>query len=83
MGAYRDENKTAFGTASSVMRIEKAKSYIRKKRIFYQKRSIKLGKEFLSQQAGIVEMTFREFFELYKRDKKLRIIENTWRTKEV
>lgn len=27
-------------------------------------------------------MTFREFFELYKRDKKPRIRENTWRTKE-
>ena len=39
-------------------------------------------KEFLSQQAGTVEMIFREFFELYKRDKKPRIRENTWRTKE-
>lgn len=29
-----------------------------------------------------VEMTFREFFELYRRDKKPRIRENTWRTKE-
>jgi phage integrase len=38
-------------------------------------------KEFISQQAGTVEMTFREFFELYKRDKKPRIRENTWRTK--
>ena len=27
-------------------------------------------------------MRFREFFELYKRDKKPRIRENTWRTKE-
>src|SRR3712207_9012828 len=27
-------------------------------------------------------MTFREFFELYKRDKEPRIRENTWRTKE-
>lgn len=27
-------------------------------------------------------MTFREFFELYKREKKPRIRENTWRTKE-
>lgn len=39
-------------------------------------------KEFLSQQVGTVEMTFREFFELYKRDKKPCIRENTWRTKE-
>ncbi|WP_288894283.1 site-specific integrase [uncultured Megasphaera sp.] len=28
------------------------------------------------------EMSFREFFELYKRDRKPRIRENTWRTKE-
>lgn len=27
-------------------------------------------------------MTFREFFELYRRDKKPRVRENTWRTKE-
>lgn len=27
-------------------------------------------------------MSFREFFELYKRDRKPRIRENTWRTKE-
>lgn len=39
-------------------------------------------REFLLQQAGTVEMTFREFFELYKRDKKPRIRDNTWQTKE-
>ena len=70
--------KTALGTASSVMWIEKGEKLYKKKRGFSTKKgSLKLGKEFLSQQAGTVEMTFREFFELYKRDKKPRIRENT------
>lgn len=55
----------------------------KKKRGFSTKKEALNGKkEFLLQQAGTVEMTFREFFELYKRDKKPRIRENTWRTKE-
>lgn len=72
--------KTALGTASSVMWIGKGKSYIGKKRGFSTKKgTLNWEKEFLSQQARTVEMKFREFFELYKRDKKPRIRENTYR----
>ena len=36
----------------------------------------------MNQHSESIEMSFREFFELYKRDRKPRIRENTWRTKE-
>ena len=43
----------------------------KKKRGFSTKKeALNWEREFLLQQAGTVETTFREFFELYKRDKK-------------
>lgn len=41
-----------------------------------------MEQDFLNQHSESIEMSFREFFELYKRDRKPRIRENTWRTKE-
>ena len=79
MGAYRDG--TWYCKFSYVN--WKGEKLNKKKRGFSTKKeALNLEKAFLSQQAGTVEMTFREFFELYKRDKKPRIRENTWRTKE-
>lgn len=44
----------------------------KKKRGFSTKKeALNWEKEFLLQQAGTVKMTFREFFDLYKRDKNL------------
>lgn len=50
--------------------------------LFNKEGSFELGKRVSITTSRTVEMTFREFFELYKRDKKPRIRENTWRTKE-
>ena len=75
--------KTALGIASSAMWIGKGEKLYKKKRGFSTKKeALNWEREFLLQQAGTVEMTFREFFELYKRDKKPRIRDNTWQTKE-
>ena len=62
--------------------LEREKLYKKKRGFSTKKEALNWEKEFLSQQAGTVEMTFREFFELSKRDKQPRIRENTWRTKE-
>lgn len=83
MGAYRDESKNDIWYCKFSYANWKGEKLYKKKRGFSaNKEALNWEKEFLSQQAGTVEMTFREFFELYKRDKKPRIRENTWRTKE-
>ena len=83
MGAYRDENKNGTWYCKfSYVNWKGEKLYKKKRGFSTKKEALNWEKEFLSQQAGTVEMTFREFFELYKRDKKPRIRENTWRTKE-
>ena len=82
MPAYKDE-KSGKWFASFYYKDWDGQSRKKLKRGFETKKeALNWEKEFLSQQAGTVEMTFREFFELYKRDKKPRIRENTWRTKE-
>lgn len=83
MGAYRDENKNGTWYCKfSYVNWKGEKLYKKKRGFSTKKEALNWEKEFLSQQAGTVEMTFRKFFELYKRDKKPRIRENTWRTKE-
>ena len=83
MGAYRDENKNGTWYCKFSYVNWKGQKLNKKKRGFSTKKeALAWEKEFLNGQAGSVELTFREFFELYKRDKKPRIRENTWRTKE-
>lgn len=82
MGAYRDENKNGTWYCKFSYVNWKGQKLNKKKRGFLTKKeTLTWEKEFLNGQAGSVELTFREFFELYKRD-KTRIRENTWRTKE-
>ena len=72
--------KTAFDTASfSYANWKREKLYKKKRGFSANKETLNWEKELLSQQARTVEMKFREFFELYKRDKKPRIRENTYR----
>lgn len=83
MGAYRDENKNGTWYCKFSYVNWKGQKLNKKKRGFSTKKeALAWEKEFLNGQAGSVELTFREFFELYKRDKKPCIRENTWRTKE-
>jgi phage integrase len=83
MGVYRDENKNGTWYCKFSYVNWKGQKLNKKKRGFLTKKeALAWEKEFLNGQAGSVELTFREFFELYKRDKKPRIRENTWRTKE-
>lgn len=83
MGAYRDENKNGIWYCKfSYANWKREKLYKKKRGFSANKETLNWEKELLSQQAGTVEMKFREFFELYTRDKKPRIRENTWRTKE-
>lgn len=83
MGAYRDENKNGTWYWKFSYVNWKGEKLNKKKRGFSTKKeALNWEKEFSSRQAETVEMTFREFFELYKRDKKSRIRENTWHMKE-
>ena len=83
MPAFRDEsgNKTWFCKFNYTN--WKGEKLTKKKRGFSTKKeALKWEQEFLNQHSESIEMSFREFFELYKRDRKPRIRENTWRTKE-
>ena len=83
MPAFRDEsgNKTWFCKFNYTN--WRGENLTKKKRGFLTKKeALKWEKEFLNQHSESIEMSFREFFELYKRDRKPRIRENTWRTKE-
>jgi len=73
MGAYRDENKNGTWYCKFSYVNWKGQKLNKKKRGFSTKKeALAWEKEFLNGQAGSVELTFREFFELYKRDKKPR-----------
>lgn len=83
MPAFKDEsgNKTWFCKFNYTN--WKGEKLTKKKRGFSTKKeALKWEQEFLNQHSESIEMSFREFFELYKRDRKPRIRENTWRTKE-
>lgn len=83
MPAFKDEsgNKTWFCKFNYTN--WKGEKLTKKKRGFSTKKeALKWEQEFLNKHSESIEMSFREFFELYKRDRKPRIRENTWRTKE-
>ena len=74
MGAYRDENKNGTWYCKFSYVNWKGQKLSKKKRGFLTKKeALAWEKEFLNGQAGSVELTFREFFELYKMDKKRKL----------
>ena len=83
MPAYRDESGNKTWYCRFYYTNWKGEKLTKKKRGFLTKKeALKWEQEFLNQHSESIEMSFREFFELYKRDRKPRIRENTWRTKE-
>lgn len=83
MPAYRDESGNKTWYCRFYYTNWKGEKLTKKKRGFSTKKeALKWEQEFLNQHSESIEMSFREFFELYKRDRKPRIRENTWRTKE-
>ena len=83
MGAYKDESKNGTWFCKFTYTNWKGEKINKKKRGFATKKlAQEWEQEFLNEQAGTLEMTFKEFFEVYKRDKKPRIREHTWKTKE-
>ena len=83
IGAYKDETKNGTWFCKCSYTNWKGEKLTKKKRGFATKKdALSWEREFLIAHSDSVEMTFREFFELYRRDKQPRIRENTWRTKE-
>ncbi len=83
MGAYRDEsgNGTWFCKFSYIN--WQGEKINKKKRGFKTKKKAQEWEaSFLNKQTGNLDMTFEEFFEVYKRDRSNRIRPNTWQTKE-
>lgn len=77
------KQRMGLGFVSSLIPIGRGKSSPRKSEDLRQKKdALNWERKFLIAYSDSLEMTFREFFELYRRDKKPRIRENTWRTKE-
>lgn len=83
MGAYRDESKNGTWYCRFNYTNWKGERINKKKRGFASKKeALAWEQNFLNQQAGTLDMTFEEFFEVYKRDREPRIRLNTWKTKE-
>ena len=83
MGHTKMRQRMGLGFVSVPIPIGKGKSSPRKSEDLQPKKdALNWEREFLIAHSDSVEMTFREFFELYRRDKQPRIRENTWRTKE-
>ncbi len=83
MGAYRDESGNGTWYCKFSYYNWQGKKINKKKRGFKTKKeALEWEQNFLSEQSGNLDMTFEEFFEVYKRDKAPRIRLNTWHTKE-
>lgn len=83
MGAYRDENKNGTWYCKFSYNNWQGKKITKKKRGFKTKKeALAWENSFLEQQAGNIEMSFEDFFEVYKRDLKNKLREHTWMTKE-
>ncbi len=83
MGAYRDESGNGTWFAKFTYTNWRGEKINRKKRGFKTKKeALKWEEDFLREQAGNLDMTFAEFFQVYGKDIRPRLRENTWRTKE-
>ncbi len=83
MGAYRDESGNGTWYCKFSYYNWQGKKVNKKKRGFKTKKeALEWEQSFLNEQSGNLDMTFEEFFEVYKRDKAPRIRLNTWNTKE-
>jgi integrase len=83
MGAYRDESGNGTWFTKFTYTNWRGEKINRKKRGFKTKReALKWEEDFLREQAGNLDMTFKEFFKLYEKDRRPRLRENTWKTKE-
>ena len=83
MGAYRDESGNGTWFTKFTYTNWRGEKINRKKRGFKTKKeALKWEEDFLREQAGNLDMTFTEFFQVYGKDMRPRLRENTWRTKE-
>ena len=83
MGAYRDESGNGTWFTKFTYTNWRGEKINRKKRGFKTKKeALKWEEDFLREQAGNLDMTFSEFFQVYGKDMRPRLRENTWRTKE-
>lgn len=81
MPAYKDEKKGTYYASFYYTDFTGAKKK-KMKRGFVKKRdALEYERQFLLQKSGDLNMTFGEFVEIYRTDKKERIRENTWESK--
>ena len=82
MPAYKDEKQGTYYASFYYTDYTGAKRK-KLKRGFAKKRdAVEWERRFLIQKNADLEMTFGEFVEIYRADKKERIRENTWRSKD-
>ena len=80
MGAYKDKNGTWY--AQFRFTNWKGEADRKTKRGFAIKNeALEWEREFLTQNAGSLEMTFEDFYELYKRNLQDRLKKSTWKMK--
>ncbi|CDI50609.1 tyrosine-type recombinase/integrase [Clostridium tetani] len=83
MGAYRDESGNGTWFAKFTYTNWRGEKINKKKRGFKTKKAaLKWEVDFLREQSGNLDMSFKDFFKIYEKDMKPRLRENTWKTKE-
>ena len=83
MAAYKDKLQNTWYT-SFYYENWKGERKRKLKRGFATKReALEWERTFQQQKSANLDMTFENFFEIYKKDMKSRLKENTWQTKQV
>ena len=80
MGAYKDKNGTWYAQFRFTNWTGEPDRKI-KRGFATKKEALEWEREFLTQSAGNLEMTFEAFYELYKKNLQDRLKKNTWKMK--
>ena len=83
MPAYKDSKQGTWYASFYFENWQGVKQKKLKRGFSTKKDALAWEREFLLQQAADLTMTFETFVEIYITDKKKRLRENTWSTKEI
>ena len=82
MGAFKEKNNGKWYVQFRYTDWQGKRQQKLKRGFSTRHEALKWEREFLFQKQADVTMSFASFYELYKKDIKPRLKENTWQTKE-
>lgn len=82
MPAYKDEERGTWRVVFSYKDWKGSRRRKQKRGFKTRREALEFERSFLNIKAQTLDMKFKEFYELYKQDRKAKLRENTWRSKE-